>query len=1085
MTPKLSVIIPVYNAARYLRQTLDSVLNQSLRDIEVICVDDGSTDESPAFLQEYAKKDSRVQLLRQENLHAGVARNAGMAVAKGEYLHFLDADDYVLDYAYEAIYNKAVKYDLDCLKFASVAYDEARQATVELPSFTLDRLRPGDFHRLLTLDEDSPIYKVNVAPWNGIYRRSFLEEKGLQFNDLFCVNDRSFFCAVITNAGHMMLSRDRLVVHRVSLTDSLIGVRAEHFDCHFRSIERISRQLTQDQVDENTTLILMRKEFNDLLTWCQRYCDGSELGEQIAADTEAFVASYDGLYATLLQELYVEFHHKLAKEQLAEEEPAKELNLFREACENPKVSVVLPIYNVEDYLNEALYSLSVQTLNEMEFICVNDGSTDGSMTIIKEYANVDKRFRILDGPNGGYGKAMNRGIDATRGKYLGILEPDDFVPAKMFQVLYRTASKNQLDFVKADFYRFMIKEDGSMKKTLNRLTDDKRYYNRLVNPSEDVQTFKFVMNTWSGIYSLDFLNRWHIRHNETPGVSYQDNGFWFQTFCRATRAWFLDRAFYMNRRDNPNSSMFNRKKLYCVTDEYRHLWNWMSQEPELLEKFTPIFYAKKFTNFIGTYRRLAPEYQLEYLHHICDEFRPALAAGVLDEELLGNTYWKQLHEILADPEAYHEKIKVSVIMPVYNAEQYLRQTLDSLLVRNETEFEIICVDDGSTDSSLDILREYEAKDFRVRVITQPNGGAGAARNNGMQYARGEYLSFLDADDFFEPEMLRLAYDRAHTLGTDITVFHCDQYFEATGEYAPTRYTINDNLLPMEQPFAGTDIPKDIFKAFVGWAWDKVFRADFVRENHLRFQEQRTSNDMLFVFSAIVKAQRISTMNAVLAHHRRDSGSLSATREKSWDCFYHALCALRQQLKDWNLYDRFEQDFVNYSVHFALWNVTTLRGPSYHKLYEKLTTQWADDLGITAHEEDYFYHPGEYRKMQLLLSSTSEEFLFEELDAAKAQSAALQADKSRLQGQVRNLRSERKGLENRVELLRQESRELRADKKELREQNRSLQKEKKTLQKEKNVLQAKNKAIKQSTIWKVGRIVTWLPRKLKRLFAGKR
>ncbi|MCD7857506.1 MAG: glycosyltransferase [Clostridiales bacterium] len=1095
MTPKLSVIIPVYNAACYLRQTLDSVLNQSLRDIEVICVDDGSTDESPAILQEYAGKDSRVQLLRQENLHAGVARNAGMAVAKGEYLHFLDADDYVLDYAYEAIYNKAVKYDLDCLKFGAVAYDEVRQVPVDRPSITMRRLRTGDYHRLLTLEKGSPIYEANVAPWSGIYRRTFLLEKGITFNNLLCVNDLSFFYHVITTAPRVMFSRDVLVVHRIAshrLEEgvSLVGQRDQHFACFFRSVELIQAQLAEDQVDDEASRIVMGRVFRDCLDWCKTYYLQSPQGESILEQTEEFVRDYSGLYPELLQQCFREEKKRL--NQPKKEEESKEILFWREACERPKVSVVLPIYNVEDYLNEALYSLSVQTLNEMEFLCVNDGSTDGSMAIIQEYANVDKRFRILDGPNGGYGKAMNRGIDAARGKYLGILEPDDFVPPKMFQVLYRTASKNQLDFVKADFYRFVVNKDGSLKKTLFRLTNDKSYYNRLVNPSEDIQTFKFEMNTWNGIYSLDFLNRWHIRHNETPGASYQDNGFWFQTFCRATRAWFLDRAFYMNRRDNPNSSVFNRKKLYCVTDEYRYLWNWMSQEPELLEKFTPIFYAKKFSNSIVTYRRLAPEYQLEYLHHICDEFRPALAAGVLDEELLGNTYWKQLHEILADPDAYHEKIKVSVIMPVYNAEQCLRQTLDSLLVRNETEFEVICVDDGSTDGSLDILREYEAKDFRVRVITQPNGGAGAARNNGMQYARGEYLSFLDADDFFEPDMLRLAYDRAHTLGTDITVFRCDQYFEATGEYAAARYTINDSLLPAEQPFAGEDIRQDIFKAFAGWAWDKVFRTDFVRENHLRFQEQRTSNDVLFVFSAIVKAQRISTMNAILAHHRRDSGSLSVTREKSWDCFYHALCALRQQLRDWNLYDRFEQDFVNYSAHFALWNVTTLRGPSYHKLYEKLTTQWADDLGITAHEEDYFYHPGEYRKMQLLLSSTSEEFLFEELDTAKAQSAALQADKNRLQGQVRNLRNERKGLENRVELLRQENREQRADKKALREQNQSLQKERKALQKElkalqkeKKALQAKNKAIKQSTIWKVGRIITWLPRKLKRLFAGKR
>lgn len=1053
--PKLSIIIPVYNAAAYLHQTLDTVLGQSLKDIEVICVDDGSTDSSLEILQSYAAKDSRVQVLHQQNLHAGVARNAGLAVATGEYVHFLDADDYVLDYAYEALYNKVVKYDLDCLKFASVGYDAQREVPVDLPSFTLRRLRPGDFNRLLTLDAGSPIYTVNVSPWNGIYRRSFLEEHGLRFNDLTCVNDRSFFSAVITHAQRMMIARDMLVVHRVNLPDSLIGVRAQHFDCQFRSIELIEAQLVRDEVDPQVAERMMRKEFADLFAWCYEYADESEQGQQILAATDQFVHQYQGRYRPMLLRLYRDLRKKLSNPR-PEQEPSPEITIWHEACDAPKVSIVIPTFNVEDYLNEALYSLMTQDMEELEFLCVNDGSTDGSLTIIKEYANLDKRFRILDGPNGGYGKAMNRGIDAARGEYLGILEPDDFVPKTMFRSLYKVAHDNELDFVKADFYRFMVRPDGSLRQDLNRLTSDKSYYGRVIKPGDDIQTFKFVMNTWSGIYSLDFLNRWHIRHNETPGASYQDNGFWFQTFCRAERAWFVNKPFYMNRRDNPNSSMFNRKKLYCVTDEYRYIWDWMQKDPALVEQFSPIFYAKKFSNFMVTYRRLAPEYQLEYLHHICDEFRPALEQGLMDEELLGAAYWKQIHEILEDPDAYYAKIRVSVIMPVYNAEQYIRQTLDCLLVRNETQFEVICVDDGSTDGSLEILREYEAKDPRVRVFTQANAGAGAARNNGMQYARGEYLSFLDADDFFEPDMLRLAYDRAHTLETDITVFRCDQYFEATGTFAGARYTINDALLPLEQPFAGEEIEQDIFKAFVGWAWDKLFRADFVRENGLKFQEQRTSNDMLFVFSAIVKAQRISTMNAILAHHRRDSGSLSVTREKSWDCFYRALCALRQQLKDWGVYDRFEQDFINYSLHFALWNVTTLRGPSYHKLYHKLVTEWFDDLGVTGHDEYYFYNRSEYEKLQTLLSCSSEDFVYQELDAAKTEAAKLRTENARLQTTVRDLRRRRNRQDERIAKL--------------KDRNQALK--------------AKHKAVKNSTIWKVGRISTWPFRKIKKLVQGK-
>lgn len=522
--PKISVIIPVYNAEKYLNKTLESILKQSLKDIEVICVDDGSTDSSVEIIQSFIKKDDRVKLIRQNNQHAGSARNTGLKEAQGEYIHFMDADDYVLNYAYEAIYNKVIKYDLDCLKFSSVVYDVKQKDTVDLPAFTLTRLRPGDFNRLLTLEAGSPIYKVNVAPWNGVYRRTFLEKNNIVFNTLFCVNDRSFFNKVITNAERMMIARDRLVVHRVNMKESLVGKRAEHFDCHFRSIEIVSDQLVADEIDEEIKLLIMQKEFKDLFAWYVKFADDSVLGQRIKHETEAFVKSYQGLYPELLYKAYKEACRTVFNGVVVPEEP-EILKIWQKRCDKPKVSVVLPIYNVEDYLNEALYSLTIQSLHEMEFICVNDGSTDGSMAIIKEYASLDKRFRIIDKPNSGYGHSMNKGIDAARGQYLGILEPDDFVPSSMFRALYRIASRNNLDFVKADFYRFTVNEDGSLRKRRFSLTDKQEYYNCLIDPSENIETFKFIMNTWSGIYSLDFLNKYHIRHNETPGASYQDQ--WF------------------------------------------------------------------------------------------------------------------------------------------------------------------------------------------------------------------------------------------------------------------------------------------------------------------------------------------------------------------------------------------------------------------------------------------------------------------------------------------------------------------------------------------------------------------------------
>lgn len=317
---------------------------------------------------------------------------------------------------------------------------------------------------------------------------------------------------------------------------------------------------------------------------------------------------------------------------------------------------------------------------------------------------------------------------------------------------------------------------------------------------------------------------------------------------------------------------------------------------------------------------------------------------------------------------------VSVIMPVYNGETYLRQCLDSVVNQTLKEIEIICVDDGSSDRSVEILKEYAAKDERVMVLQQANAGAGAARNNGLSKASGKYLSFLDSDDFFETDMLEKAVEKIAADRADFVVFRCDHYLNDTNTFKKAAYTLKKQTLPPYMPFNFRQITDNVFKAFVGWAWDKVYDREFVMKHNLKFQEQRTSNDMLFVFSALVLAKRITCLDTVLAHQRRNNGeSLSNTREKSWFCFYNALKALRDVLKEKRLYEELKKDFVNYAVHFSLWNLNTITGDCYEKLYTKLHEEWFEELEVTGHDEDYFYNKTEYKQLADILRYDFKEY----------------------------------------------------------------------------------------------------------------
>ncbi len=308
---------------------------------------------------------------------------------------------------------------------------------------------------------------------------------------------------------------------------------------------------------------------------------------------------------------------------------------------------------------------------------------------------------------------------------------------------------------------------------------------------------------------------------------------------------------------------------------------------------------------------------------------------------------------IADP-------KVSVIVPIYNSEAYLRQCLDSICRQSLADIEIICVDDGSTDGSLDILNEYAANDSRIQILTQKNGGAGTARNYGLRVARGEYLSFLDSDDFFEPDMLELACQKADLCQTDFVVFHSDKYYMDKKEFVKNPWVVQMRDIPPYEPFKYRELTDNVFKVFVGWAWDKLYRRSFVFEHNLWFQEQRTTNDLVFVYSALTLAKRIAVVDKVLAHQRmRSGGSLSVTREKSWHCFYDALLALRKRLREEGIYWELEQDFINYALHFSLWNLRTLAEPTRQLLMEKLQKEWFADLGIAGKQKEYFYDENEY------------------------------------------------------------------------------------------------------------------------------
>ena len=245
----------------------------------------------------------------------------------------------------------------------------------------------------------------------------------------------------------------------------------------------------------------------------------------------------------------------------------------------PAISVVIPVYNAAPFMREALDSLLAQTCGDFEAIAVNDGSTDNSLEILQEYAARDSRIRILDGPNGGYGKAMNRGMDAATGKYMAILEPDDYLPREAYSILLPLAEEHRLDVVRGTHCSF-YEEAG--KREYRYMIPLRRTGEVFCPRNELPGVFEFYPSIWTGLYSLSFLRKHGIRFHESPGASYQDTGFFFLTNAYAERYMISDEVAYIYRTDNPNSSINNiGPKKAALMWEYEFIRDELKKKPDM------------------------------------------------------------------------------------------------------------------------------------------------------------------------------------------------------------------------------------------------------------------------------------------------------------------------------------------------------------------------------------------------------------------------------------------------------------------------------------------------------------------------
>ncbi|EAV9566066.1 glycosyltransferase family 2 protein, partial [Campylobacter jejuni] len=286
----------------------------------------------------------------------------------------------------------------------------------------------------------------------------------------------------------------------------------------------------------------------------------------------------------------------------------------------PKISVIIPSYNSAKYIKECLDSVIFQSLTEIEILCIDAYSIDGTIDILKSYEKQDSRIRIIFSKKKSLGYQINLGLKEAKGEYFTIVESDDYVKIDMCEKLYALACNYDCQVIKSDFIGFKDKRSQRVFKNLPICYDQTLYNkktNSYLNPS-------IIINSWnmnqSSLYKMDFIKKYDIRVNETQGASYQDIGLWFQILSLASSIYFYKEGFYFYRQDNEHASVKSKDKIYCVCDEFEFLDKFLDKNLKLKSRLQDVFYYFKFKIYLWNLKRIDDKYKLEFLYKFSQDF---------------------------------------------------------------------------------------------------------------------------------------------------------------------------------------------------------------------------------------------------------------------------------------------------------------------------------------------------------------------------------------------------------------------------------------------------------------------------------
>ena len=551
------------------------------------------------------------------------------------------------------------------------------------------------------------------------------------------------------------------------------------------------------------------------------------------------------------------------------------------------ISIIIPVYNVENYLRSCLDSVLSQTYKDFEVLMVNDGSTDGSGAICQDFVERDSRFHYFEKENGGLSDARNYGLDRAKGHYITFLDSDDFLFEDYLENLYHASRLSDSDITIGGYCRFgdsnfYFYNDHFKSDSLVAFKDFQAI--QYLDSMLDV-TFLTFSTAWGKLFKRELFSELRFPY----GKYAEDQFLIWKLYMKADKIYVFNGASYVYRM-NPSglSNIFTLKHLdYIDAIEERIKETKDIEGIEIQHSFN--MYRYVLQRILG---------QLEE-HDYIDEAKEVRKKLELAEQ----GQYSFLSDEVKEIEVENGGELISIIVPIYNVENYLRMCLDSIEHQTYSNIEVLLINDGSPDSSGEICQEYVARDSRFRYFEKENGGASDARNYGIERSNGKYLTFVDSDDWLSLTYVEDLYQAAIRNDSDTVISHYTIYNESDrnyyvhiwDDYYEKNYTSEELIM---------ELPKLELNGYIYiTSWGILFKKELF--NNVKFPKGKVIEDSWTNYKLFFKSKKITYIHKEIYSHRE--GILSVGSSVNEKLLIDVLECLLERLaiytiKGWNYSD---------------------------------------------------------------------------------------------------------------------------------------------------------------------------------------